>query len=75
MYLDLLLASCPPLLLLHAWISYHIIFLTMDVWNGGLAQLVERVLSMHEVVDSISTFSIFSIIIFSLSKGTLIGSD
>ena len=26
---------------------------------GGLAQLVERVLSMHEVVSSILTFSIF----------------
>lgn len=26
---------------------------------GGLAQLVERVLSMHKVVDSISTFSTF----------------
>ncbi|EJK69660.1 hypothetical protein THAOC_09058, partial [Thalassiosira oceanica] len=30
--------------------------------TGGLAQLVERVLSMHEVVDSISTFSSFCLL-------------
>ena len=33
------------------------LFLSQDDNHGGLAQLVERVLSMHEVVDSISTFS------------------
>ena len=33
------------------------LFLSQVDNHGGLAQLVERVLSMHEVVDSISTFS------------------
>ena len=33
------------------------LFLSQADNHGGLAQLVERVLSMHEVVDSISTFS------------------
>ena len=39
------------------WVRLYTYFDLKMTTNGGLAQLVERVLSMHEAVDSISTFS------------------
>ena len=42
------------------------ILMAVSQQTGGLAQLVERVLSMHEVVSSILTFSTFAISILRL---------
>ena len=58
----------PPLidtlLLPQSWLSRNILEIILRdnvgyLRRGGLAQLVERVLSMHEVVSSILTFSTF----------------
>ena len=53
-----MLRASLSLLEVFGYIFVFIMFDTVEiVIKGGLAQLVERVLSMHEVGDSISSFS------------------